>query len=169
MIYFILKFIFTYFVIKLIFFAIFKFDRHAHRIIQLEMADKTDFKTVLKIEISNNGKFRKYLTLLEVIDEGLKYYVDIRLFYIGDLLEKPTRTGVCLTRNEFASLLPYLLERKQHEIDGNRKVSLIQTNRGWLYDLKLIKCDGKETNITLTTKEIDKIIKYKDEIFKNCY
>src|SRR5882762_3019920 len=125
---------------------------------------ESDFKTVLKSEISNNGGFRKYLSLLATNDDVLKFYVDIRTYFIDGQCEQPTRYGVFLTMDEFKNILPYLSTKKSHEIDGNRKISFAKN--GWLSDLKLTKVDGKESNISLNINEIEKITSFKDEIFK---
>ena len=130
------------------------------------METSSNFNTVVDFELSNTGIYRKVLSVL-AINDG-KYFVDIRLYFVDGPSERPTKIGVCLTKEEFENILPYLSEKKPHKIDGHRKISLIIGNSGWLYDLKLTKADGKESNITLTFKEMDKIFAFKDEIFKNC-
>src|SRR5260370_37640285 len=130
------------------------------------MEPSSNFNTVVDFELSNTGIYRKVLSVL-AINDG-KYFVDIRLYFVDGPKEKPTKIGVCLTLEEFENILPYLSERKPHEIESLRKISLIIGNSGWLYDLKLTKANGKKSNITLTLKEMDKIVDFKDEIFKNC-
>ena len=68
--------------------------------------------------------------------------------------------------DEFKNILPYLSTKKSHEIEGDRKISLIK--KGWLSELKLTKTDGTVSSITLNIKEIEKLINFKDEIIKNC-
>src|SRR5260370_20020953 len=127
-----------------------------------------EFNTVFSAEISNTGRYRKLVNVLSINNGVINNYVDIRLYYIDGTTERATKIGVCLKPEEFEKILPIMMNRNEYEINGHRKIEFKKGNSGLLYDLKLTKFDGKESNITLTYKDLKKIVSLKDDILKHC-
>jgi hypothetical protein len=123
--------------------------------------------------INVHNDYQKVVKVLARIEEGkdTTYWIDFRSVHNNGETIKHLKEGVCLTPEELNKMLPKMITAKEFELnDGKRNIKFkINEKYKYLYDVKMVTLDGKESSIRLTLKEIKQIYFIRKSIFESCF
>ena len=128
-----------------------------------------DYITVFQMLFSKSqsGEFGKMVSVSKGWSpkHGIRFYIDLRSFYLGNETPTPMFTGINLTPDEFSKLLP-LLEKGEDvllETDARRVTAKPTTHPG-VMQVFVEKLAGRKQDMTLGKLEVQKLIFNKQKI-----
>jgi hypothetical protein len=130
------------------------------------------FNVLFAHVLNVHNDFQKVVKVLSRTEEGkdTTYWIDFRSVFNNGETIKHLKDGVCLKPIELDKLLPKMIATKEFELnDGIRNITFKCNEKfNYLYDIKMVTMDGKESSIRLTLKEIKQIYFIRKSIFESC-
>ena len=91
-------------------------------------------------------------------------YINLRSFLNG----KPVDNGICLTKDEFNKLLPYIDRRENVMFGEERVIQFYRSPGSSMYEFDLTKPKLKSQGMILTEVELVRLLANKERILVHC-